>query len=131
MDSCAPSDLAFLLIIYFLVIAGFNGNLGFLMNLDRADATRVVAEDDLLRFEMDGAGGIFFRGEAADIPRARREISAAIAGNASTAVLLSVDGHAPWQHVVQFVELAQTLQVAAFSFALRESAAGVGEIRER
>jgi len=119
-ETCAPSDLAFLLIIYFLVIAGFNVNLGFLVNLPERDSLRIVAEEDLLRFDMDGAGSIFFRGAAADIPLAEREIRAAIAYNPGTAVLLSIDGQAPWQQVVLFVELAQNLQVAAFSFALQE-----------
>jgi len=119
-ETCAPSDLAFLLIIYFLVIAGFNVNLGFLVNLPERDAVSIVAEEDLLRFDMDRAGSIFFRGAAADIPLAEREIRAAIAHNPGTAVLLSIDGQAPWQQVVLFVELAQNLHVAAFSFALQE-----------
>ena len=119
-ETCAPSDLAFLLIIYFLVIAGFNLNLGFLVNLPDPDAVRVVPQEDLMRFDMDGGGALFYRGALVSIPAAEREIRAAIAGNPDTAVLLSIDGGAPWQQVVSFVELAQVLRVQTFSFTLRQ-----------
>jgi biopolymer transport protein ExbD len=41
-DSGASSDIAFLLIIYFIVIAGFNINNGFLMNLPEKNSTRFI-----------------------------------------------------------------------------------------
>ena len=53
LETCAASDLAFLLIIYFLVIAGFNINRGFIMNLPAKDSTRMILREDLLRFDMN------------------------------------------------------------------------------
>ena len=120
LETCAPSDLAFLLIIYFLVIAGFNINMGFLVNLPERDSARVIPREDLMRFDMDSAGNIFYEGAALSIFEARREISAAIADNPGIAVVLSIDGKAPWQSVVSFVELAQNLRVETFSFNTRE-----------
>ncbi|MDR0497796.1 MAG: biopolymer transporter ExbD, partial [Treponema sp.] len=61
-ESSAASDVAFLLIIYFLVIAGFNINQGFLMNLPARGSTRLILKDDLMRFEMDGNGAIQYHG---------------------------------------------------------------------
>ena len=119
-ETCASSDLAFLLIIYFLVIAGFNINMGFLMNLPERGSTRLVLRDDLMRFDMDGAGTIFYRGASLSLPAAEEEIRAAVEGNPNLAVILSIDGKAPWQQVVLFVELAQKLEVDTFSFNLRE-----------
>ena len=66
-DNSALSDLAFLLIIYFIVIAGFNVNKGFLMNLPAKDSKRVVLKDDILRYELDGAGTIVSNGNPVDI----------------------------------------------------------------
>ena len=119
-ETCAASDLAFLLIIYFLVIAGFNVNVGFLVNLPERGASRIIPREDLMRFDMDSGGTLFYRGAAMSIPAAEREIRAAIAQNPNMAVVLSIDGKAPWQQVVFFVELAQELQVQTFSFNMRE-----------
>jgi biopolymer transport protein ExbD len=119
-ESSASSDVAFLLIIYFLVIAGFNVNQGFLMNLPARDSTRLVQRDDLMRFEMDGSGALFYRGVVISVSEAEREIGSAVAGHPNLAVVLLIDPEAPWQQVVFFVELAQKLQVEAFSFNMRE-----------
>ena len=119
-DTSASSDIAFLLIIYFLVIAGFNINQGFLMNLPAKGSTRMVLRDDLMRFEMDSAGLLSYRGAQISIREAEQDISAAVAGNPNLAVVLSIDGEAPWQEVVYFVELAQKLKVDSFSFNMRE-----------
>jgi len=119
-ETCASSDLAFLLIIYFLVIAGFNINMGFLMNLPERGSTRLILREDLMRFDMDSGGNIFYQGAAMSISAAEQEIGAAVAGNPNLAVVLSIDGEAPWQQVVLFVELAQKLQVETFSFNKKE-----------
>ncbi|MCL2374460.1 MAG: biopolymer transporter ExbD [Treponema sp.] len=119
-ETCAPSDLAFLLIIYFLVIAGFNVNMGFLVNLPESDSVLFVPQEYLMRFDMDSTGTVFYRGVALNIPAAQQQIRAAIASNPDMAVALAIDGKAPWQQVVQFVELAQNLQVQTFSFSMRE-----------
>jgi biopolymer transport protein ExbD len=115
-ESSAASDVAFLLIIYFLVIAGFNINQGFLMNLPAKDSTRLILKDDLMRFEMDSSGAVFYENEKLNISEAEREIRLAIASHPNLAVVLSIDGKAPWQQVVDFVELAQKLNVDSFSF---------------
>ena len=119
-ESCASSDIAFLLIIYFLVIAGFNINQGFLMNLPARDSVRFILSDDLMRFEMNDKGAILYEGAELSIAEAEREIRRAVAWHPNLAVVLSIDPAAPWQQVVLFVELAQKLQVDSFSFNMSE-----------
>jgi biopolymer transport protein ExbD len=119
-DSSAASDIAFLLIIYFIVIAGFNINKGFLMNLPAKDSTRLILKEDLLRFELDASGRIIRSGELLTFAAAEGEIRAAVAANPNLAVILTIAGEAPWQQVVSFVELAQKLRVEAFSFTIKE-----------
>jgi biopolymer transport protein ExbD len=118
-DSGASSDIAFLLIIYFIVIAGFNINRGFLMNLPEKDSTRFILKDDLLRFELDSTGAFFYRGQAADTAAAEKIIRAAAAARPNLALVLSVDPEAPWQRVVSFVETAQKTGVDSFSFTMK------------
>jgi len=118
-ETAASSDLAFLLIIYFLVIAGFNVSQGFLMNLPARNSTRLILKDDLMRFEMDAGGNISYEGTALSITQAEQEIRAAVLGHPDLAVVLLIDGQAPWQQVVYFVEIAQKLQVDSFSFNIK------------
>ena len=118
--SSASSDIAFLLIIYFIVIAGFNVNKGFLMNLPAKDSSRLILKEDLLRFELDDAGSIIFQGNTVGRAEAEQVIKAGISGNPNIAVILTISPKAPWQQVVSFVESAQRLQVDSFSFTMKE-----------
>ena len=120
-ESSASSDVAFLSIIYFLVIAGFNINQGFLMNLPAKDSILLVQKDNLMRFEMDERGVIINNGTEMSVNEAERAIQSAVAVHPNLAVVLSIDPKAPWQQVVFFVELAQKLRVDSFSFNMRES----------
>ena len=121
-ESAASSDIAFLLIIYFIVIAGFNINTGFLMNLPARDSTRLIQRDDLIRFELDNYGYILYNDGLIGIPEARNIISSAQAANPNIAVMLTIDPQAHWQRVVSFVELAQDLRIEAFSFSMKREA---------
>ncbi|GHV68762.1 hypothetical protein AGMMS49928_09110 [Spirochaetia bacterium] len=125
-ESSASSDVAFLLIIYFIVIAGFNVNRGFIMNLPAKDSTRLIQKDDLLRFELDRAGDLFYRGESINLNGAENEIRQAVEARPNLAVVLSVDPRSPWQNVVSFVELAQKLSVDSFSFTMQDDGEGGG-----
>jgi len=119
-DSSASSDIAFLLIIYFIVIAGFNINKGFLINLPNKDSTRLILKDDLLRFEMDGGGNIIHEDQIIGIKAAEKLIASVQAGNPNIAVMLSIDPQTAWQNVVTFVEVAQDLKIDSFSFSMKK-----------
>jgi biopolymer transport protein ExbD len=119
-ESSASSDIAFLLIIYFIVIAGFNVNMGFLLNLPAKNSIRQVLKDDLLRAEISKDGRIMLQGEAVSREEAEREIRAAIALRPNLALVLTVDPKTAWQNVVSFVEIAQTLNVDSFSFSMKK-----------
>lgn len=120
VENSALSDLAFLLIIYFIVIAGFNINKGFLMNLPIKGSMRLVPKDDILRFELNDAGTLFLHEEEITIRDAELRIRNSISFQPNLAVLLMVDPETSWQDVVNFVELAQKLEVESFSFKMKE-----------
>ena len=119
-ETAATSDLAFLLIIYFLVIAGFNINVGFIVNLPARDSSRLVLREDLMRFEMDERGAVLYHSVEIGLLEVEQEIRAAVIGHPNLVVVLSIDGQAPWQQVVSFVELAQKLEIESFSFNIKE-----------
>jgi len=120
LETCAPSDMAFLLIIYFLVIAGFNINTGFLINLPAKDSTRLILKEDLIRFNIDSVGIITYYDDLIGIPEAESLIRSARMSNPDIAVMLTIDPLTKWQRVVSFVEIIQDLHVEAFSFSMRK-----------
>ncbi|MDR0644008.1 MAG: biopolymer transporter ExbD [Treponema sp.] len=118
--SSASSDIAFLLIIYFIVIAGFSVNKGLLLNLPEKNSTRLLLKEDILRFEMDSTGAVSVNESRLDRDGVEREIRQTIVENPNVAVVLEIAPSAPWQSVVSFVELAQNLRVDSFSFTMKE-----------
>ena len=120
IETCATSDLAFLLIIYFLVIAGFNINKGFIINLPDKDSTRLIIREDLLRFEMDLNGQIIYNENIINISNAESIIRTSQRMNPNIAVIITINGKTRWQNVVSFVELAQDLQIDSFSFSMKK-----------
>jgi len=119
-DSSASSDIAFLLIIYFIVIAGFNVNKGFLINLPAKDSKRLILKDDLLRFEMDDDGNLIFEDKIVNIDRAKTIVRDAQAQNPNVALIITIGAKAHWQNVVEFVELAQDMKIDSFSFSMKK-----------
>ena len=118
IETCAASDMAFLLIIYFIVIAGFNINMGFIINLPARESTRLILREDLLRFSIEADGRLIYNNNSIEISEAENLIRSAKTANPDIAVMLSIDPEALWQRVVVFVELAQDLQIEAFSFSM-------------
>ena len=121
LESSSASDVAFLLIIYFMVIAGFNVNMGFLMNLPAKDSTRLILSEDLLRFEMNEEGKVFYKDEILSFSDSQNLIQSAQKENPNIAVVLTIDSQAEWQNVVTFVELAQDAKIDAFSFNMKKA----------
>jgi biopolymer transport protein ExbD len=120
LESSAASDVAFLLIIYFIVIAGFNINKGFILDLPAKDSARMILKDELLRFEMNETGRIIHNEQLINISNAQNIIQSAQRSNPNVAVIITIDGSAHWQNVVSFVELAQDMQIDSFSFSMKK-----------
>jgi len=120
VESAAASDLAFLLIIYFIVIAGFNINQGFLLNLPAKDSTRIILRENLLRFDMDSGGNLIHNMRFIELSEARDLVSSARTANPDIAVILTIDPQTQWQEVVSFVEIAQQQRIEAFSFTMKK-----------
>jgi biopolymer transport protein ExbD len=117
--STALSDMAFILIIYFIVIAAFNINKGFLLNLPAKDSSRLLLKDDILRYELDNGGNFILNGKEISLQQAEKQLALAMARRPNLAVLLSVSPETPWQKVVNFVELAEKYRVDSFSFKIK------------
>lgn len=121
IENSVLSDLAFLLIIYFIVIAGFNVNEGFLIGLPKKDSVKIVERGDLYRFHISQNGEVFFGERRLDYAEAETELRTAVKERPDLAVVLTVAGEAPWQSVVSFIDLAQRSEASTFSFSMEKN----------
>lgn len=124
IESGSLSDMAFLLIIYFIVIAGFNVNSGYLLRLPTMGSQRVVNTQELVKLRLDATGRLELNGKSVTVDAADRELKTAVASRPNLTVLLSIDPDCPWQSVVDVISSAQRNQVENFSFKA-EARAGV------
>ncbi|MDC7220560.1 MAG: biopolymer transporter ExbD [Spirochaetales bacterium] len=120
----ALNDLSFLLIIYFLVIAGFNTNKGFLINLPSQDKPRVVQSQDLLRLSLNSRGDLLYLQE----PLSQEALDELIAENLQVhpnlTVFLSLDPDVPYQRFVDTLHIIRDRKVENFSFSMASGNSG-------
>jgi len=117
-ESGALNDLSFLLIVFFIVIAGFNVNKGFLVNLPDASRPRLVHDEDLVKCALSATGEIRLEGETVTPEAMRNAILAKKAKYPNMTFLLTVDPDAPWQSVVDVIHEIRRLKVENFSFRM-------------
>ena len=117
----ALNDLSFLLIIYFLVIAGFNTNKGFLLNLPSREKPRIVQKEDLLKLNLSGAGELFFQEDVLTENALEELIQQNLSAHPNMTVFLSIDPDVPYQRFVDTLHIIRTRKVENFSFSMKGS----------
>ncbi len=120
LESGSLSDLAFLLIIYFIVIAGFNVNMGYLLNLPSRDSQRIVNTEDLVRLKLDSKGILEFSGIPMPLAESENKMRQALQARPNLTVVLTIHPESPWQSVVDIIGMAQRSGVVNFSFMQEE-----------
>ncbi len=117
-ESGTLNDLSFLLIVFFIVIAGFNVNKGFLINLPDASRPRLVQNQDLVRLGLSAAGELTLAGNRITAEGLRESITAKKAEYPNMTVLLLVNPDSPWQAVVDVIHEIRRAGVENFSFRM-------------
>lgn len=118
-SSGALNDLSFLLIIFFIVIAGFNVNKGFLLNLPSKDKPIVVNTNDILKCELDAGGALFLDGQEIKIEALSEKISAKLKKQPNMTFLLTINPETHYQKVIDVVSTIRKLKVENFSFRMK------------
>ena len=97
-SSGALNDLSFLLIIFFIVIAGFNVNKGFLLNLPQKDKPRIVKTDDLMKCHLTADGTLLVDGKSLTLEELSTVVAEKKAEWPNMTFLLLIDGDTEYQH---------------------------------
>lgn len=119
-DSGALNDISFILIIFFIVIAGFTINKGFLMNLPDKEKPRVVKTEDLLVCNLSASGILSINGTRISAGELRRETEALQKTQPNLIFLLKIHPDAEYQSVISVIHEIRTLDVENFSFKMVE-----------
>ena len=117
-SSGALNDLSFLLIIFFIVIAGFNVNKGFLLNLPVKDKPRIVKTDDLMKCRLVADGSIMMDNKRLTLEELRTAIAEKKAEWPNMTFLLLIDGNTEYQQVVDIIYEIKQQKIENFSFKL-------------
>ncbi|MCX7787015.1 MAG: biopolymer transporter ExbD [Spirochaetes bacterium] len=117
-ESGTLSDLAFLLIIFFIVIAVFNVNRGFLLGLPRPDSKRVVQRQDLLQADLARDGSIRVEGRVMSLSELSTRLRETRRLRPNMTFALRIDPDTPYQRVVDMIDLVRRLDIDNFSFSM-------------
>lgn len=121
-NSGSLNDLSFLLIIFFIVIAGFNVNKGFLLNLPDREKARVVQTRELMKCFISETGAISMDGSEIDVPTLRDKSSKRLAEFPNMTFLLEVHPDAPYGSVISVIHEVRAMNIENFSFRMSEGA---------
>ncbi|WP_407396530.1 ExbD/TolR family protein [Treponema sp.] len=117
-SSGSLNDLSFLLIVFFIVIAGFNVNKGFLLNLPEKEKPRVVNSQDLMTCVLLSDGSISVKNEVMDPSALEEKIFAMKQSFPNMTFLLLVSPQCPYQRVIDVIHSVRLCGVENFSFRM-------------
>lgn len=126
-DSGALSDLAFLLIIFFIVIAVFNVNKGFMLGLPKKNSTKIINTHDIVKVRINNGREMSIKGEVVSVEELEREITQLLDNQPNLTFLLKIEPEVPYQDVVGVIEIVRKLDVDNFSFSMVDP---LGEVDE-
>ncbi len=119
-ESGALSDLAFLLIVFFIVIAVFNINKGLLLQLPKSDSTKIVNVNEIIKIQLNEKGQILEDSALIGIQDLEEMVKANLAVYPNMTFLLHIHPDAIYQDVVDIINLVRQLKVENFSFSMKE-----------
>jgi len=114
------SDLGFLLIIYFIVIAGFTLNQGFIINLPQKNSTKIVNVEDIMKLYLDVNGDITYNNKTVSYDELKGMIKEKVSIKPNMVVLLKIDPEVVYQKVVDIINMAKELNIDNFSFSIKK-----------
>ena len=117
------NDLSFLLIIFFIVIASFSVNKGFVLNLPDKSKPKIVMTDELVRCLLRADGSLVFNEQEITIAELENSIKAKQAHYPNMTFMLEIESETPFQLVVDVIDQIRNMEVENFSFKMNSGEA--------
>jgi biopolymer transport protein ExbD len=117
-ESGALSDLAFLLIIFFIVTAVFNVNQGFMLGLPQKNSTKIVNINEIIKVTLKSDNSLEYNNRSVSLMEIETILSGKLKEKPKTTFLLKIDPEANYQSVVDVLNIVKKLDIANFSFSM-------------
>ncbi len=117
----AMSDIAFLLLIFIMLISLINYREEVPIAYPEAENPEVTEADKNFEIWVTRQGELFYDGEAVSLEQVEAVIADAVAENPSARIHILADRNTPYKHVNAVVEVLQLLQHRVVSFVVGES----------
>lgn len=117
-ESGALSDLAFILIIFFIVIAVFNVHKGFLIDLPKKGSKKYVHIDELIKVYINQNNLVIYKNKKIEQEKLEEIVNATLKVYPNMTFLLRIHPKAKYQSVVSVVDKIRKLKVENFSFKM-------------
>lgn len=117
-SSGSLQDLSFLLIVFFIVIAGFNVNKGFVLNLPSKEKPKVVQQNDLIKARLNADGTLILSGKNASLEELCTALQEKQKEWPNMTFLLSINPKTPYQNVVDVIYEIRNLNIENFCFKM-------------
>ena len=107
-ESGSLNDLAFLLIIYFIIIATFNINQGFILSLPQKSSSKVVNTEDIIKVNINESGELFYKNNKLTFDELEDLIITRLRTRPNMTFLLKIDPDTAYQNVVYVVDIVKS-----------------------
>lgn len=117
----AMADIAFLLLVFIMLISLINYRREPLIEYPEARAGEETVNTDTLHVWIDAAGGLYLDGAPASITQVEARIADEIAARPSVQIQVIADRRTPYRHVSAVIEILQLLQHRAVALVVRQA----------
>ncbi|MBN2545157.1 MAG: biopolymer transporter ExbD [Spirochaetes bacterium] len=112
--------MAFLLIVFFIVIAVFNINKGFILGLPQKGSTKIVNVEEIIKVSLDENNDLLYKDRKLTLDELKILVSDRLEIRPNMTFLLKIKPETAYQNVVNIVDMVRELDVENFSFAMIE-----------
>jgi len=115
------SDVAFLLLIFIMVIALINFRKEIHIEYATADTVLNTGAEQNLEVWVDVEGNIYIAGDPADIPLLEQTVADLYTTAPDTRIHILADRHTPYEKIHAVLEVLQILQYRTVSFVVKNA----------
>jgi len=121
-------DIVLILLIIFMVLTPFLVQMQLKVDLPKSNTVNAVAEDDLIRIEVQKNGKITVGGNTTvNMDGLQKELTLRMGRASNKAILVEADKDVPIQTVVSVFDVAKELGAAKLGIGVLEKAGGGGK----
>ena len=120
LDLTPLIDMVFLLLIFFMVTTTFSTSAGIEVDLPRAKSREIThaQEDVVIAITKDGR--TLYRGEVVSAERLKEILSAIVARDKNTLIIVQADSEVHHGRVVEIMDIAKTLGLSKLAIATQQ-----------